>query len=141
MTESRALTAMESFQDSIKGRIRDEIAQLLPDDVVKEMINRVVEEEFFKERRIPKGYGDFSMAPSNFVEQVTKAAGPIVQRMVTEWVAANEDVLKKALNEFLQEERLLLAAMEIMHQKTSSLMLNAMVEMAGLVSERIKRGY
>lgn len=76
---------MEEFQDNLKKSLRDDIARMLPDAAVAEMIQRVVNEEFFTKRKVPMpGRGSYSSEtidrPSVFQELVMEAAKPILER-------------------------------------------------------------
>ena len=90
---------MEEFQDNLKKQLRDDIARLLPDEAVKEMIAKVVHDEFFavrliddptdtswhNKRKIPQG--------TKFQDMVFDAAKPILQRLANEWAVKNADVI------------------------------------------------
>ena len=45
-------SAIDQFQAKVVERLRDDIRDLLPEEVLKELVTRAVEHEFFKPREI-----------------------------------------------------------------------------------------
>lgn len=85
MNEAKALAPMESFIERVKGRLRDDIGSLLPDEAVQQMVERVINEEFFVKRRVPKpGRGGYSNetieANSPFQEMVINACRDTIEK-------------------------------------------------------------
>jgi hypothetical protein len=90
---STALTPMQSFQEKLKDKIRDDIASMLPDEVISEMAQRVVNEEFFTKRQVKmSAYGyDTKEVPSAFQEAVLAASKPLIDAEVKKTLAANAE--------------------------------------------------
>ena len=129
---------MKEFQERVQKKLREDIGAMLPDEVLQALIKKAVEEEFFKERISRGTYGnETERRPSWFVEAVAKAAKPMLQQHVEAWVEANKDVLKKALQEFMTKENLLLLAMAQMRSTVAA----DMSDIATTIVTRIKGGY
>jgi hypothetical protein len=101
-----ALTPMQEFQERLKGQLRDDIARMLPEAAVKQMIEQVVKEEFFTKKSKPAhgGYGaPMVEVPSQFQGMVMEAAKPILQKLAAEWMDANTDKLVAHWKEILDD--------------------------------------
>ena len=105
MTETgRQLAPMETFMERVKTKLRDDIGALLPDEAVQAMVEKVVSDEFFKKRMVPKpGRNSWSTEmveePTEFQEMVIKAAKPILEQKALEIVAARASELEAAITE------------------------------------------
>jgi hypothetical protein len=92
-------TPMQEFQDNLTNSLRDDVARMLPESAIKDMINRVVEEEFFTKRMVPdptdtSSYNKRMVAKGTvFQDIVMVAAKPIMEKLAREWVDANQQAL------------------------------------------------
>ncbi len=91
MTSTTALTPMQAFQEKLKERVRQDIAQLLPEDAIQELVKRAIEDGFFApiERSTPN-YPYSEKVPSYFVQEVAKAAAPLIRKAVEDLVREKE---------------------------------------------------
>jgi hypothetical protein len=115
---------MTAFQEQLRERVRNDIRDLLPEDAVAGLVKQAVDAEFFKARRIDEGYGRWSEKPSWFVEEVVKAAKPIIEAAVQKTVADNPAVVEKAIKEYLDENRLTVAVASRLDAVLSSAIYN-----------------
>jgi hypothetical protein len=97
---------MADFQAKLQQRVREDIRDLLPEDAVAKLVQQAVEKEFFQPRRVDEGYGRSSEAPSWFVQEVVKAATPIIRAAVDKCIADNPAAVEKAIADFLGPNRL-----------------------------------
>ena len=114
---------LNEFREKLKTKIREDIALMLPDEVVEQMVRQTVEEEFFKPNRINKGteYNPrWEEAPSWFMEVVAKEAKPILEQAVKDFVEENRPVIDKALSAYLTSETLTLLAIKGIANEMSS---------------------
>lgn len=49
MSESTQLTPQMAFEEKVKERIRDSIGDLMPDEVLVDILRRAIEEQFFEQ--------------------------------------------------------------------------------------------
>lgn len=103
MTESTALTPMQTFQERLKGKLRDDIASMLPDEAISEMVKTVINEEFFTKRTVKKASSnhynpEYETAPSEFQEMVLKSAKPIIEEQVRRVLVENARVIQESLD-------------------------------------------
>lgn len=102
MSEGKQLTPMESFQERLKASLRDDVARMIPDEALAQMIQQVIRDEFFTKKKIPnpayRGYG-YDREPATievdtaFQAMVFEAAKPILQKLAKDWVDENQGTL------------------------------------------------
>ena len=93
-------SATERFQEHIRGKIREAIADALPVDVLDEMTAKSVKELFYTRKKAqrphPNGrYGereDYEL-PSFFESQILTLATPIIKAEIEKWMDANAQLL------------------------------------------------
>lgn len=107
---------MAEFQDKLRARVREDIRDLLPEGAVSALVQKAVEDEFFKPRIIVvQGYGSRDReAPSWFVEEVVKAAEPIIKAAVEKCIADHPAAVQKAIDDFLGPNMLAVVATQHM---------------------------
>ena len=131
---------MQAFQERVKEKLRDDIAGMLPDEALAQLVQRAVDEEFFKKRTVKVG-GAYSSAteerPSWFVQEVTKVAKPLLEAMVRDYVAEHTEVIKKAVDEFLSSQNLLLLTFAVMRPMT----IQDIAEAANAIVTRVRQPY
>lgn len=120
---------MEEFKDKISSKIREDIAGLIPEDVIKQLIERAVEEQFFKPRIENDPYNHYNKKekPSWFVELVVKHSEEYIKEEIKRYAEENKEVIKMAMHSFLQENNLLLIAMQILREQSRSDMETLMI--------------
>ena len=109
---------MQEFQDKLKAKVREEIADLLPDEAVQRLVESAVRDTFFKPREVKVGYSGTELHPSWFVEEVAKAAKPMLRVMVESYVKKNSGIIKQAMNDFLSTQNLTLLTGAAMRDAT-----------------------
>lgn len=102
-------TAIEAFQNRLRERIKGDIGELMPDEVVKEMIARVLDDEFMKPRKISKGMDylgrdEFENAPPLMLEFIRPQIEGIIVRCVQEYFAANPGALEAKIDELIGKQ-------------------------------------
>jgi hypothetical protein len=131
---------MDEFQARVVEKLRADIGAMLPDDALAGLVQRAIEEQFFKKRKVQEGssyHRTEREIPSWFVEEAAKIATPLIETLVREYVANNKDQIKAAINEFLQSQHLLLLAMSAIRVETSSDIMEAAVRAA----EQVRKSY
>jgi hypothetical protein len=129
--------AMQDFQTKLVERLRKDIGELLPEQVLEDLIKKAVTDEFFKTRIIEEGWNRRREEPSWFVQAVTEAAKPMLEKQVKKFVKENEEVLQKALADFLTPQNLLLLAMQQMHENTVHTMIMGMDALASRINTKV----
>lgn len=81
----KQLAPLDAFMDRVKAKLRDDIGSLLPDEAVQAMVEKVINDEFFKPRLEPKpGRGSYSTetieVPAKFAQMVIEAALPVLEK-------------------------------------------------------------
>lgn len=111
---STAVAPMQAFQERVKEKLKADIGQLLPDEVVSEMVQRVIAEEFFTKKTIrnnPQSYNDTSTReePSVFQHMVIEAAKPLVAEAASKVFEENRRRMQKQIDEAVQSGLLKMA--------------------------------
>ena len=63
---TKELTPQQTFEEKIKDRIRADIGDLIPDEMLREMVKRSLEDFFFKDTEHQKTYGGIEKRPGWF---------------------------------------------------------------------------
>ena len=72
---STEMTPIETFQEKVKTRLKKDISDLLPDEVLTSLIEKSIHEMFFEDRQVPSGHGGYNreMEKSWFNQAVKEA--------------------------------------------------------------------
>jgi hypothetical protein len=117
-------TPMDAFQAKLKEKLRDDIAQLLPDEVIASMVERVVNEEFFTKKTVrtnPSSWSDHSTKelPSPFQEMVLQAAKPMVEEAVRKVITDNAERITKQVDDTVKNGLLSMCLTQIDYTLTN----------------------
>lgn len=98
--------AMTQFQEKISQKLRDDIGELLPNDALSKLIERAIEENFFKERVVETGsyHIPTRTEPSWFVATIKEMTEKMVREHVGKWCEENKDVFEKKVDQFFSRE-------------------------------------
>ena len=110
------------FGTKLEARIREDIKELLPEDALQRLIEKAVNDSFFKPRVLPRFSGgryrtETYDAPSWFVTAVTEASEGILKRMVKEFVDDQEEVIEQVVTATLQDHFIAVMVGEAMIRK------------------------
>lgn len=112
---------MQTFRDRVLEKLRGDIGEMLPDEALATLVQQAVNDQFFKERKVPSSrtYGPDETKPSWFVEEVARIGTPIIREHIAAWVSDNRETIDAAVKEFLSSQNLMLLMMAAMQQHTS----------------------
>jgi hypothetical protein len=130
------LTPMQTFEEKVKNRLKETIADMLPDDALAALVQRAVDEQFFKERVYGDQYNRKTY-PSWFVEEVADLAKPIIEEHIARAFEERKDEIKKAIDGYIASENLTLLMVAAMSQKLSA---DLFAHAEGIVN-RLRRTY
>lgn len=97
-----AITENRTFEEKMKDRIRDSIGDLLSDEDLKKLIERGMEDVFFKGKIDRDSWGNVRSEQLPLIHQMVKEhIEPIVQEEVAKYIDNNRelviDVIKQTL--------------------------------------------
>jgi hypothetical protein len=96
---------IQRFQNSVKDKIKANIADALPDDVIAALFQRSVDEQFFKPVEKKDNYGySRGVEPSWFMQEVKVLAEETIKTKTAEWFDNNKCVVDKAMETLLKPE-------------------------------------
>lgn len=103
MTVSLPNKSMDEFMNNLKSKIREDIAGMIPDNVVAEMAQQVLKEEFFGKRKEETGGWNSKtiIKPSQFEEMVLDAAKPMILSHVIKLLEENPTLISDKINDIL----------------------------------------
>lgn len=111
---------MTEFQDRVKEKLKADIGAMLPEEVLAKLTERAVDEQFFKERRIPQRFGSDEIKPSWFVEEVAKLAEPIIRDEIQRFIDARTGDIEAAIKQYMSEQNLTLTASSMIASQMSA---------------------
>ena len=102
---SGEVTPPQTFEERLKGRIKESIGELMTDEDLAKLVHAGMQDVFFKVRvqSDPNGYGRrLPDKPPFLHEIVSELLAPQVEAAVAEWVAANQDEVRKTVAEVVE---------------------------------------
>ena len=100
---SNELTTQQAFQEHIKGRLREDVGKLMPDDMLAKLIEQAIKEMFFTRRVDRSSYRDRDL-PSWFEDEVAKLLAAGVKTQIQAWLDANDSVLREQVTAAIREQ-------------------------------------
>lgn len=130
---------MREFQEKVVAKLRADIGEMLPDAALAGLVEKAIQEQFFTKRTTGMDYAGrpTDQKPSWFVEEVAKMAEPQIRAYVQGWLDENKETIKKAVDEFLGEQNLLMITFAAMRSST----FQDINEIASAVVTRMKQPY
>lgn len=102
MDANVSLAENKAFAERIFDRIKDGLGDLMSDAELKVLLDRAIEEAFFKPRRTGPDYNP-THHPPYFVEMVRDLMKEAVEKQVKEHFTANAELIKEQVAETLQQ--------------------------------------
>lgn len=103
------IVTSKTFEERMKERIRDSIGDLISDEDLGKMIDRSLEEVFFKERANPAyhGYGYSSKEPATLPPLLHEIVKMVMTEQVTaavkEYIADNREQVDSSIKTVLEQ--------------------------------------
>lgn len=98
--QSTSLTPQQSFEESIKERLRDDIGKFMPDDVLKGLVDKAIQDLFFKRYKETSGYHSVE-EPSWFEKHLGDLLKVEVTKIFQDYIEQNKVKLANAAGECL----------------------------------------
>ena len=98
LTKPTEETAQQRFEQKVRDRLREDIGELLPDDVLAELAAKAMHTMFFEKRVKPDPHGyrhRDTVQPSWFEEYVERRMRERLRVFVGEWMRDNEQQLRE----------------------------------------------
>lgn len=97
-----AVNTTQAFQERMFARMRDSMGDLMTDDDLKALLERAVEEAFFKPRTVPDGHYGTKQVEPLFICMIRDEVKAQVAGVVSTWVRENPDKVNEALDKVIQ---------------------------------------
>lgn len=101
----RPLTPMETFQKNLADKIRQDIAEMVPPEVINEMAARVINDEFFKvtQRNTGSSWNPvYVNEPTPFQKEVLAACRPLINLAVAQVLADRKATIDAQIAELVK---------------------------------------
>lgn len=123
---SASKNPMDEFRERVTEKLKHDIGEMLPDEVLQQLAQRAVDEQFFKEREVVTNVGGWNSKtekrPSWFVEEVAKIAEPIIRSHIEQFIEAHKADIEAAIDKYISEQNLTLTASTMIASQMSSYM-------------------
>jgi hypothetical protein len=97
------LTTPKTFEEKMRDRIRESIGDLMSNEDLKKLLDRAVEENFFKEKVVMSEWGrEQSRKPALLIGLVKELLAERMNEVIKQWLADNEEQVKKTLDEVVK---------------------------------------
>lgn len=106
MTDSKELTPQQSFEEKVKDRLRENIGDLMPDEILQDMVKKAMQEMFFT-RRDKKGDGwgaRTEVFPSWFEDEVSTRLKERVLEEAKMAIEAKRPELQEIISKLISEK-------------------------------------
>ena len=127
---------MAEFRERVLKKLQADIGEMMPDEALSGLIERAVEEQFFKPVIEVNDYGrETKNEPSWFVREVAKVAEPFIKREVANWITDHEDEIGQAVKQFLDDKSLMILTLQAMKQHTQNDLFMATQEIVRMIKQ------
>lgn len=101
IVSTNGINAEHEFQAKMQERMRQAMGDLMPDEVLKGIVSKGIEEAFFKPVETKKDYGRVEVEQPWTVRFLKAELESRVEKSVRAWIAANHEKLSDILKETL----------------------------------------
>ena len=104
-TGANAVATQQTFEDRMKARIKDSIGDLITDEDLTKMLERGIEEVFFKEKVVKTGtyYNDTKVVPPLIHQVVKECLEPAIIRCADRYLATKADEVNAIIQKVVDE--------------------------------------
>lgn len=101
---SNELTPMQTFEQKVKDRLVKDIGDLIPDEALKALVDKAMDNAFFEPQIVMEGTGYQQKQvskPSVFEQTVKELLEPLLREQIKLWICDNEETVLKNIQQFL----------------------------------------
>jgi len=103
---STELAPMQAFTEKLQDKIRNDIAGMLPDDIIKAMVEKATHSLFFDrtKRNVGSDYNPaWKYEPSVFEQLVAETVKPIIEEKIREQIATHKDTVEATIKKAVED--------------------------------------
>jgi hypothetical protein len=101
---STELTQQQNFEKKITDRLRKDIGDLIPDDMLGALVKQTIDKMFFTRTVIKSGHYEKKEDPSWFEKEVVSLLNDTIKGFVKEQLSLNAEQMKKIISEVISKE-------------------------------------
>jgi hypothetical protein len=98
---TNAVAVSDSFQTKMFKLIQEQIGDLLTQEDLKALVDRTLNDSFFKERVVPDGNHRTKIVPSVFSELLAVMLKPMLREQVHVWMETNKEAVLAQVDQSL----------------------------------------
>ena len=99
---STELAPMQAFTERLKASLRDDVARMIPDEVLVQMIQGVIREEFFQ-GKVTQHNGGTRTTPPKFHAMIIDAIRPMIEKKANEAAAAAAPKIEAEMDRLIKD--------------------------------------
>lgn len=99
-----APTVEDTFKQKITDRLREDIGNLMPDEMLQKLVDKATQEMFFTKQITKKDYGREEVQPSWFETKVKALLELSISKIVDKYLEDNASKLTSQISETLTKE-------------------------------------
>ncbi len=103
LTTTGSVKSQQEFEAKMAERMRQAMGDLMPDEVLRGIVARGIEEAFFKDRTIEESYGRKTVEPAWAVAFIRKELESQVAAQVSCWLVDNQERVEKMVRQMVDE--------------------------------------
>lgn len=101
MNQVPTVNPQQQFEEAIKNRIRADIGDLIPDEVLAGLVEKAIQSMFFTKKVEKKQYGNDIHYPSWFEDEIERCIRGQIQKTVEAYFEKHGDKISQAVSEEL----------------------------------------
>lgn len=98
-----AIATQEQFQEQMKARIRAAAGELMPDEMLQDIVKRGIEDAFFKPRKTFDNYNRVIESEPWLTEFLRAEVKSQIEKEVRAWLKANPDKISELVESLVRE--------------------------------------
>jgi len=114
------LNPMQEFRTKLGEKVRADIANLLPEPVIAQLVEEAVKESFFEPQKVTTASGYTRTEPSWFNQAVAEAAKPMMEAAVEKFVKENQAKMQEQIDLYVSDQNLTLLAAAAIGQQMNN---------------------
>ena len=97
MSDEKALTPQQTFQENIRNKLLEDIGSLIPPDALAELVEKAIHDLFFEKRTRQLGYRSEETVVSWFEEEIAKQLKADISKHCYDWLEKNHEAVEEKL--------------------------------------------
>lgn len=116
---------IKTFQENVAKKVREDIADMMPEEAIHALAAQAVKEIFFEPRQVrvnDNSYGGHHMetTPSIFNKAIAEAAKPLIEAQAKEIFEEHKAVIEAHLRDLYADHKLMLELLKVVQSQSEA---------------------